>query len=86
MIVISDSSDDRYGFAERFVNCSDEELIGAYNHEVGVTVWVSARGEFLYHLRREFLQRKWDASLFIDGEGMFMNVRIRLENGKLVKA
>jgi len=67
-------------------DCSDEGLIGAYNREAGVTVWVSARAQYLYQLRREFLQRKCDASLFIDGEGMFMNVRIRLENGKLVKA
>lgn len=54
--------DDKYGFAARFREMSDEKLIEAFNREVGNSGWVNARAEYLSKLHEEFKVRGYDYS------------------------
>ena len=47
-------------FSERFSKMSDQQLVNAFNREVGNTGWVSARGIYLTALREEFARRNFD--------------------------
>ena len=49
-----------------------------------VQAWVSARAAYLMALRDALLATGLDCSSFIDGKGMSLARRIRLEGGRLV--
>lgn len=72
-------------FVDGLRNMTDKELVERLNKEVGVTVWVSARGRFLSALRDEIFSRGW---LFPEGIhrqcGLPFKRKIKLD-GKLVK-
>ena len=38
-------------------NLTDDELVERFNREVGLNVWVSARGRFFHELRQEIHNR-----------------------------
>ena len=40
-------------------NLTDDELVERFNREVGLNVWVSARGRFFHELRQEIYNREW---------------------------
>lgn len=75
---------DPYGFRRRFRSASLEELIGAFNRDVGNSGWVAARGSFHMALREAFLATGLDCSSFISDGGMSLRYRIRLEGSALV--
>lgn len=70
--------EDRYGFAACLAKYSTQELIDRFNREVGITAWVSARGNFLYHLVAEFHSRGLGLGSVLDGDVLSMNQRVRL--------
>ena len=78
------SVDDRFGFARRFLVCSDIELVDAFNKEVGREGRMNDRVDFLYHLQRELLFRKFDISAIITGRTLSMQHRVRLVENRLV--
>ena len=80
------SGQDPYGFRARFRNASVEELVQAFNDDVGKPGWVSARGSFHVALREAFLATGLDCSSFIGAEQRSGSVggRIRLEGRRLV--
>ena len=78
------TNQDPYGFREHFRNASIERLVAAFNSGVGSTAWVSARAAYLMALRDALLATGLDCSSFIDGKGMSLARRIRLEGGRLV--
>jgi hypothetical protein len=49
-------------FVARFKGFTDEELIGAFNRDVGNPGWVSARASYHVALHREFKLRGFDCS------------------------
>jgi len=72
-------------FAERFKAMSNDELIEAFNREVGKPGWVSSGLLYLEALRNEFYGRGYDLSAISgDGKGFSIARRIRLEGNKIV--
>lgn len=66
-----------------FENKSDEEIVEAYNTQVGVLGWVRARGVYLGTLREEFKNRKIDISAVKNESGGFnLNQRVKLDINK----
>jgi hypothetical protein len=75
---------DRYGFARRFLVCSDEELIEAFNREVGKVSLANGQADYLFHLHRELVEREFDCSAIIIGRTMSLLHRITLVDNRLV--
>jgi hypothetical protein len=46
-------------FVKKFGNFTNEELIEAFNKEIGNSGWVGARGAYLAALHREFKIRNY---------------------------
>ena len=74
--LIGGRGNDRYGFGKRFRAMSDDQLVEAFNREVGKPGWVSARADYLAMMCREFLSRRLDSSSFIKGNRMSLAHRI----------
>lgn len=72
-----------FEFKEAFQMMSDQELVDAFNREVGVPGWVTARNYYLHYLREEFNKRSFDISA-IHRHGLSLKHRVKLENNKLV--
>lgn len=53
-------------FQERLNTMSDEELIDAFNREVGNPGWTSSRAVYLVALHEEFEKRHYDYSIIKD--------------------
>ena len=49
-------------FSIKLQTMSDDELIDAFNKDVGKPGWVAARGRFHAALREEFIKRNFDFS------------------------
>lgn len=76
--------EDRYGFASRFLVCTDQELVQAFNREVGKENWVNGRADYLYHLHKELVFREFDCSAVMNGHTMSMQHRVTLVDNKFV--
>ncbi|MEO7201252.1 MAG: hypothetical protein ABIZ82_01515 [Candidatus Tumulicola sp.] len=70
-------------YCERFGSDSDEELVAAFNREIGNTGWVSARGAYLAALHDEFRKRGFDFSAIGDADSLSLRVKIRLKGKKI---
>jgi hypothetical protein len=68
-------------FVQRFARCSLQELVDAFNREVGCTGWVSARGRYLVALYEELRRRPVDISVIDNGRGLRLARRVRLDAG-----
>jgi hypothetical protein len=77
-------ADDEYGYRARFRDAAVEELIAAFNHDVGNPGWVRARMHFLGALREAFLATGLDCSSFVDAGSMSLRRRIRHEGDRIV--
>lgn len=75
---------DRYGFARRFLACTTQELVVAYNREVGKESWVNGRADYLYYLQRELVGRDVDVSAVLNGRTLSMTKRVTLIENRLV--
>jgi len=76
--------EDRYGFGLRFQACSDQELVEAFNREVGKENWANARADYLFHLHRALVSRNMDCSSVMNGRTMNLQYKARLVENKLV--
>lgn len=65
-------------FVLRFKGYSLQELVEAYNREVGCSACVSARGRYLVALYQELRRRPVDISVIDTGRGMRLDHRVRL--------
>ena len=70
-------------FAARFQMMTDEEIINAYNREVGMHGWGNSRANFLSALHDEFIRRNWDYSLIGDKRSLSLSKRVKLVNEKV---
>jgi len=71
-------------FQERFNAMSDEQLIDAFNSDVGKSGWVSTRASFHTALREEFEKRHYDFSA-IGGTGrLSWNKKVKLIEKRIV--
>jgi hypothetical protein len=78
------SDDPRYQeFRKRFAAMSDEELIGAFNREVGNPGWVASRGFYLLALHDEFENRGFDYSAIGSKGGLSLRNTIKLAGKKI---
>ncbi len=71
-------------FADRFSKKTDQELINAFNGEVGNNGRCTARGYYLHALRNEMENRDFDVSLVIKGDSTYYNRKVKIVNKKLV--
>jgi hypothetical protein len=71
---------------ERFRSMSDEELINAFNDDVGKHGWVSARASYHGALRDEFENRGYDYSAISNNGGFSLKRRIKLTGKKITLA
>ena len=69
-------------YLERFQPMTDEQLIAAFNADVGNPGWVGARGTFHLALDREFTRRGFDYSSINQG-GLSLGNKIVLEGKKI---
>ncbi len=78
------TTDDEYGYRARFRTHSIDELIAAFNPEVGSRAWVHARGVCLVALRDALLATDLDCSSFISDKGMNMDRLIARQGDAIV--
>ena len=71
-------------FQERFNAMSDEQLIDAFNSDVGKHGWVSARASFHTALHEEFEKRHYDYSIIGGNGGLSWNKKVKLSGNKIV--
>lgn len=76
--------EDRYGYARHFLVCTDQQLVQAFNREVGKDNWTNGRADYLFHLQKEMIDRELDCSAVINGRVLSMTRRVNLVNKKLV--
>jgi len=70
-------------FLQNLKALTDNELIEAFNKEVGNSGWVSARGAYLSAMHTEFKRRKFDYSQIGDERSLSLANHVRLGQGKL---
>lgn len=75
---------DRYGFARRFLACTNQELVVAFNREVGKENWVNGRADYLFYLQQELALREVDCSAVIIGRTLSLKHRVTLVDNRLV--
>jgi hypothetical protein len=71
-------------FVARFKTFTDQELIDAFNDEVGKQGWVSARGSYLAALHDEFIHRGFDFSAMGDMSSLSLGSKVKL-TGKVLE-
>lgn len=71
-------------FQERFNGMSDDELIDAFNSDVGKPGWVSARSSFHTALCDEFKKRNYDYSAVGGTGGLSFIKKIKLIGKEIV--
>lgn len=71
-------------FQERFNAMSDDELIDAFNREVGNPGWTSSRVTYLSLLHEEFKKRHFDYSVIGSVGGLSLNKKVKLIDKEIV--
>jgi hypothetical protein len=69
-------------YLEEFKKMADDEVIEAFNKEVGNPGWTTSRANYLGALRQEFDNRKYDCSVITQGGGLSLNNKVRLVDKK----
>lgn len=70
-------------YQKRFRDMSDQELVEAFNREVGGSGWTSSRAKYLEALHQEFKVRGFDYSIIGDDHGLSFKDKVRLENNRI---
>lgn len=65
-------------YLARFKTCTNQELVDAFNREVGKPGWVSARASYLAALHEEFKGRAFDFSAIGGSDSFSLRSKIRL--------
>lgn len=76
-------ADPQKEFRDRFAAMSEEQLVGAFNREVGNSGWTSSRAAYLAALRDEFNVRGYDYSA-IGKEGFSLKNKVKLVDKTIV--
>lgn len=71
-------------YKERFGIMSDDELVNAFNSEVGNAGWTSARSAYLAALHEEFELRGYDFSKIGNKEELSFRHKIKIVNKKVI--
>jgi hypothetical protein len=71
-------------FANRFKGKTDDEVVAAFNREVGNNGWTSSRASFMAALHDEIKARGFDFSAVGDAESLSFRAKVRL-NGKVIE-
>jgi hypothetical protein len=71
-------------YKERFGVMNDEQLIGAFNREVGNSGWTSSRASYLAALHEEFHNRNYDCSAIDSEGGTSLKNRVKLIDKKIL--
>jgi len=71
-------------YLDRFGKMTDDELVKAFNKEVGNSGWVGRRGIYLAALHKEFENRGFDYSIMGGKSGLAFSKRIKLEGKKVI--
>lgn len=79
------NQDPQKEFRERFATMNDEQLVGAFNEEVGNSGWTSSRAAYLAALHDEFDARGYDYSA-IGKDGLSLRNKVKLVGKTLVLA
>jgi hypothetical protein len=88
-VVMKPERADRYeAWQSQLAAYTLEQLIEAFNREVGNNGWGTARADYLHALRHTFVHRGVDCSCFLsdDGRSMSFKHRLALEDGRIVLA
>lgn len=73
-------------YIDKFKAMTDEQLIEAFNHEVGNTGWVGARALYIAALHQAFHEHGFDYSAIGDEHGLSFSQKVRLEGQKVIIA
>lgn len=76
-VIFLPGSDESNEYTQRFKDASLQDLIDAYNREVNIKAWVSARGRYLVALGAEFKNRSVDSSL-IESSGRGLSLAFKV--------
>ena len=71
-------------FKRRMEKYSDEELIQAFNNEVGNPGWTSARAAYLTAIHNEFNERGYDYSAIGNEEELSFARKVKLVGRKIL--
>ncbi len=66
-------------FKERFKKMSNDELVEAFNREVGKAGWTGARGAYLAALHREFEDRGIEICRIGDESSLSLAKKVKIE-------
>lgn len=80
----SDPQKTHQEFQERFGTMSDEELISAFNREVGEPGWTNSRATYLSLLHEEFKKRRFDYSVIEGSGGLSFGKKVKLIDREVV--
>jgi hypothetical protein len=83
-ILKAQPDEDYERFKRRMENYSDEELIEAFNREVGNPGWVSARAAYLAAIHDEFKKRGYDYSAIGNEKELSFAKKVKLAGKKVV--
>jgi len=71
------------GYVDLFKSYDDQEIITAFNREVGISGWGTARSAFLSAIHSEFNRRQLDYSVIGDQKTLSFKSMICLTGNKL---
>ena len=71
-------------FKDRFKRMSSDELIGAFNREVGNTGWTTSRAIYLNALREEIESRGYDYSEIGSSSGWSYRRKVKLIGNRII--
>lgn len=66
-------------FKNRVATMSDEEVIEAFNRDVGNSGWTGARGAFHKALLQDFQRRGWHCDVIYDSDKNTLNLTSRVK-------
>lgn len=75
---------DAYHYQERLERLTDEQLINAFNSQVGVQGWGNARAAYGRAMRDEFLKRDFDSTLTLTAHTFSFAKKVILKNKRLI--
>lgn len=70
-------------YEDRFSNYSLEDLVVAFNNEVGKNGWTNSRGVYLNELRSALEKTNIDVSEIIDGHSISLKYKVELQGNRL---
>lgn len=73
-----------FDYQESLEKLSNDQLIEAFNRQVGVQGWGNARASYGRALRNEFLKRDFDSTLIISAYTFSFAKKVIMQNKRLI--